>query len=512
MNLNSEEDNGVSILDTSDITLDSISNQHITIRDQSSPAPDQNITIHHDESHFSSFHGGSGSNDSGSYESPSLEIACQNQNMTIEPQYLINVDPEHDLLFRKAGIELFSLIRSIPSETKRRHLMAILCGEENWITRNQISSILQKRVHDREYSAARKHNKFPGAGMPIILKKHFQKRIKDDTMAEFMEWLHAAGYLQNLAYGHKNVKLCNGVHIAIESVKRTKNIRSIVRLYSDNWVEEGLASQKRDTLVCRSERGDMTVARHNASNHALSYLESDVADTDEDNSRRGFHISGVESIEKNDSLINIGDKSGSGHFDSSASKSIEKDDSLISIGDKSGSSHSDSNASKSDDSTSSDENGETEGNVEEECCLENWCPKKNPKTRTFCLKEKEHTGKCQFTPKGKLSPSSIERVLSQLTSGDLKSLRGLDNIDVEKGYENFERLKAIVSSLLDTGNFGHGDCPEASKIFEDIEESQEFHKIDFPRHLGQGESKLIKFYFTIICAFSLKLCHRFFFS
>ena len=381
--------------------------------------------------------------------------------MTIdEPQQLINVDSEHDLLFKKAGIELFSLIRSIPSETKRRHLIAILCGEENWITRNQISSILQKPVIRREYSAARKHNKFPGAGMPIILTQYFQKRIKDDTMAEFIEWLHAAGYLQSLAYGHKNVRLCNGVHIPIESVKRTKKIRSIVRLYSDIWVEEGLASKKRDTLASVVARDD--------GNETNSELGSVFADTDEDNSRGGFNISGIEGIEKNDSLINIGDK-------------------------RSGISRFDSSVSKSDDSMTSNEYENNEENVED-CCLKNWCPKKNPKTRTFCLNEKDHTGKCKFTPKGKLSPSSIERVLSQLTSGDIKSLRGLDNIDVEKGYENFERLKAIVSSLLDTGNFGHGDCPEASKILEDIEESQEFHKIDFPRHLGQGESKLIKFY------------------
>ena len=496
MNLNTEQE------DDTNITLDAISNQDITIEQEQShassfygdniarnhsPASNRNITIQ-DQSCFSSFHGDSIANESPTLNqditieqeqshlssfhddhSPTLQSHFSEiQNMTIyEPQqeesstslpaYQINTSTEYDFLFRKAGIELFGLIRSISSETKRRHLMAILCGEEKWITRKEISSILQKTVHKREYAAAIKHKKFPGAGMPIPLKKYFQKRIRDDTMAEFMEWLHAAGYLQSLAYGHKNVQLCNGVHIAIESVKRTKNVRSIVRLYSANWVEEGLASHKRETLL-QSKEQNVTVSPHCDGNDEISELGSDITDTAEDNGK-GFHISGVESIAKNDSFKSIGDNSGSSPF---GGVSSEPDKSA-------------SNAKDNDENIG-------------ECCLEHWCNKKNPKTRTFCLKERDHPGKCQFTPKGKLSPSSIERVLSQLTSGDLKSLRGLDNIDVEKGHENFERMKAIVSSLLDVGNFGHGGCPEASDILKNIDESQEFHKIDFPRHLGQGES------------------------
>jgi hypothetical protein len=46
-----------------------------------------------------------------------------------------------------------------------------------------------------------------------------------------------------------------------------------------------------------------------------------------------------------------------------------------------------------------------------------------------------------------LSPSTIENILNQLTSGQIKSLIGLDNTYVESGHENFEGMKAWVNKL-----------------------------------------------------------------
>ena len=43
-------------------------------------------------------------------------------------------------------------------------------------------------------------------------------------MDDFIEWLYAADLLQSLSYGHKVLKYSNGVHVAIESVKRKQKV------------------------------------------------------------------------------------------------------------------------------------------------------------------------------------------------------------------------------------------------------------------------------------------------
>ena len=92
-----------------------------------------------------------------------------------------------------------------------------------------------------------------------------------------------------------------------------------------------------------------------------------------------------------------------------------------------------------------------------------------------------------FTPKGKLSPSSIERILSQLTAGKIRSLAGLDNTDVEKGTENFLQMKAIVRTLTEVGMFGRGGSLNANTLIQRIDKMEEFHKVNFAKHLGNGK-------------------------
>ena len=59
----------------------------------------------------------------------------------------------------------------------------------------------------------------------------------------------------------------------------------------------------------------------------------------------------------------------------------------------------------------------------------------------------EATKRHAFTPKHILSPSTIEKLVKELTSGRIMSRAGLDNIDVEKGTENFSAMRQITETL-----------------------------------------------------------------
>lgn len=92
--------------------------------------------------------------------------------------------------------------------------------------------------------------------------------------------------------------------------------------------------------------------------------------------------------------------------------------------------------------------------------------------------EKQH----KFTPKGLLSPSSITKLLLELTSGEITSRAGLDNIDVIKGDENFDRMSQIadiLTEIIDTDDAKATSC----SLKERIDKSREFHKLDFINHL-----------------------------
>ena len=101
---------------------------------------------------------------------------------------------------------------------------------------------------------------------------------------------------------------------------------------------------------------------------------------------------------------------------------------------------------------------------------------------------KESTGsRHKFTPTGRLSASTIERTLMQLSSGQIKSMAGLDDTDEEKGRSNFQNLRALVKSLGDAvGLKTDGFLKiEEESIIKKIDSVEEFHKVGFPRHLEQ---------------------------
>ena len=93
--------------------------------------------------------------------------------------------------------------------------------------------IVGRTIGRREWGKARRHAIFPGAGEPVEQNfwKHHRQRIEKEQLIQFMEWLKAADIIQNLSFGHKIVQYHNGLHVAIESVKRTDSLKNIVNRY-----------------------------------------------------------------------------------------------------------------------------------------------------------------------------------------------------------------------------------------------------------------------------------------
>lgn len=120
------------------------------------------------------------------------------------------------------------------------------------------------------------------------------------------------------------------------------------------------------------------------------------------------------------------------------------------------------------------------------------CEKRCPKTKLQCLRTGKHESqRCKFTPDNKLSPSTVERILNQITSGNMKSLRGLDNTYVEKGSDSFLAMKGIVKKLSNVCSHDEEGQAMATALLSKIDEVDLFHKVGFPRHLGDKNSQYI---------------------
>lgn len=119
------------------------------------------------------------------------------------------------------------------------------------------------------------------------------------------------------------------------------------------------------------------------------------------------------------------------------------------------------------------------------------------KSKVQCFKQRNHDGRHLFTPKTRLSPSKVSDIISQLTSGDIESLRGVDIVDTECGYENFSKMREIVQSLIEIGRFGRDGSPEGKALINDIDKVETFHKVGYPQHLGI-EGKIYYYIYIII--------------
>ena len=111
------------------------------------------------------------------------------------------------------------------------------------------------------------------------------------------------------------------------------------------------------------------------------------------------------------------------------------------------------------------------------------CKKHCKKSKVQCYREEDHDGNHIFTPKGSLSASSIARLLKQITSGQIKSLAGLDDTDTKCGRENFNKMRAMIDTLVGVVRFDRDGYKKDDSISK-IDKIEMFHKVNFARHLG----------------------------
>lgn len=323
------------------------------------------------------------------------------------------------------------------------------------MTREEAEGLIGKDIGKKisispnQWQKANQYRKLYGPGMPsieICVINH-RRKIEEKSIQEFVEWLNIKGFLQNLAFGEKIIKIKNGFHIAIESVKRTQSMKHIIHSYYQDFLNERTeeCSDNEENLECVPCDG-------RGNEHA-------------------------EKCSKDDETLEC---------DRSEDK-IEEDES----------------EEESDDQSES-ETGEI-------CYILSFffnnvlffshtfflytyeeskqCPAKCRKSGLRCFLEKNHKGRRhKYTPAGLVSPSTIEKILLEVTSGEIRSLAGLDNISTIKGHENFLNMKAMVDNL--TGIIGGDETKEkGDELKKEIDWIVEWHKVDFIPHLGKGESK-----------------------
>ena len=308
-------------------------------------------------------------------------------------------------IFEQIGQTVSRVIKD-KKPSKRIPLMSLVVKNA---TKVQAENALNTKISNREWSNANSHYMYPGPGEPLPeqIARIRRKRVRDEVITDFVEWLYASDLLESLSFGQKVVKFSNGFHFAIESIKRTDSYAAIIRRYARKWMAENSADDGEEDkeLCCKINREGKRCSREEDHDGSCNFAS--------------------ERIQHNNK---------------------EKD---------------------------SDE-----------------CGKRCTKSEMPCFKKKNHDGKHAYTPDDKLSPSTIARILSTLTNGEIKSLAGLDNIDVIKGHDNFESMREMVKKLVYIGRMdAGGQCELADLIESKIDESEAFHKMIFPQHLGKPGSK-----------------------
>ena len=106
------------------------------------------------------------------------------------------------------------------------------------------------------------------------------------------------------------------------------------------------------------------------------------------------------------------------------------------------------------------------------------CKKRN-KEGLRCLRAAGHEEKHSFTPKGEISLSTAKRIIKKMTSGQVKSLAGIDGAVVALGEENFDNIKKLATRML----------PQLSPmIHKRVDEIERYLKIAFADNLSNGSN------------------------
>ena len=197
-------------------------------------------------------------NQSSSEPSKGEEIEEENQNDNrrkdnSDDDETMTVDVEEVLSLSVAA--RLALLVNKKSPRHAIQYLSIFC--DVGMSKEEAENLIKRKIQHREWEKAKKHALYPGAGEPAMNNfwRSYRKRISDDQLIEFMEWLSASDLIQNLAFGQKVVKYSNGLHIAIESVKHTDLVSNIVRRYYSNFVASRMNVCNTDDLQDLNEIG-----------------------------------------------------------------------------------------------------------------------------------------------------------------------------------------------------------------------------------------------------------------
>ena len=113
------------------------------------------------------------------------------------------------------------------------------------------------------------------------------------------------------------------------------------------------------------------------------------------------------------------------------------------------------------------------------------CKCKCSQTKIQCQRNLGHKKRHSYNIPGLLSLSTINKIVKAMTDGQIKNLNGLDNTDVTKGYDNFERMKNIVEKLVNVGDL---DESVRKDFYTRIRTTQVYHKTGFIDHLGSSSA------------------------
>lgn len=147
-----------------------------------------------------------------------------------------------------------------PEQTLLSRLIILYNEASSWYTRQQILSVFVCDYSKTELlnylpglskwriDEARKHANLNSPGQVIDLPVLQRCRLHPVKVDHFLDFISSPSFLQDVAYGTKNLKLSDGHTIEIPNVVRTVVASRLIRLYQEHCRESGFEPIGRSTL------------------------------------------------------------------------------------------------------------------------------------------------------------------------------------------------------------------------------------------------------------------------
>lgn len=403
--------------------------------------------------------------------------------------------PQGDKLCENIGKVVVEELQTLKRPMERQPLMAIL--PKSGCSRKDAMNLLGTNINHTEFAQANAHASIVGIGKPVD-KLKVKCRLQSIKMSEIDNMMSCIkSKVEQTAYGTKNVQNCDGTLTEISSIKRIGTVQSIYSEYVqsrtkeietalmlelvaqmecevDSDYEKVHAQPEHETLklLLKDERfssANLILLKDSIDCDGLKgcWCEYKCPDTGHRCEKMAFHSS-QHSFRKQSRLAKgIAESlNGTPLFTEDANDSHKVLALVLQSGYLS------------------------KGKVEEitrdaipqtgleGCRCTHVCPKSNlPCTRPLGHKApKNHRYKID----GILSYSFMSKLIGTFTNGKIKTLAGLDNVDVNYGHDNFLEMKKIGKELSTIGNLS----PDILKDLEDhIDRIQNFHKTNFIDHV-----------------------------